>query len=74
MFFFLQVAYVLAAQMCKMSTQEYDLGKLYLPISITLPEILDQFRSVALIQIGARHSNLCNVLSHASETTGVWRQ
>mgnify|MGYP007133550375 CR=1 FL=1 len=71
MFFFLQVAYALAAQMCKMSTQEYDLGKLYLPISIILPEILDQFQAVALIQMDARHSNvrrsLCNVLSHTHQ-------
>ena len=38
-----------------------------LPISITLPEILDNFRTVALIQIVEHHSNLCNVLSNTHQ-------
>ena len=69
-FFFLQVAYGLSAQMCKVSTQVNDWGKFYLPISIALPEILDQLHAVALVQIVARHPNvqrtrsLCTVLSH----------
>ena len=73
MFFFLQVAYALAAQMCKASTQVNDWGKFYLPISITLPEIFDQIRAVALFQIVVRHLNvqrihsLCNVLSHRKQ-------
>ena len=50
-----------------------DWGKFYLPISITLPEIFDQIRAIALFQIVVRHSNvqrihsLCNVLSHRKQ-------
>ena len=56
--------------MCSVSTQVNDWGKFYLPISITLPEILYQFQAFALVQFFARHSNgqrtrsLCIVLSH----------
>ena len=80
------MACALAMQLCKMSTQVNDWGKFYLPISITLSEILDQFQAVALVQIVARHSNvqrtcsLCTVLSQThhkqlecggNESTGV---